>query len=109
MGAIAKWVPFGGSFSGKAFQIGYGKGEVCQIRPDLHRPTNIILADLDLLLALRGFEKDELRSAPALTTTSLLKPQDIAVKMNGLFQIVNTITSVKELSNHALQMSVKSR
>ena len=72
--AVAEGISLCGGLLGKGLQIRDGKGEVGQIRADLHRSAGIVLADLDLLVALRCLEKHKLGTPSAFAAPSFLKP-----------------------------------
>ena len=100
MRSVAQRIAIGGSFFGKGFKIGDLKGEMGKVGADLDRAAGAVFADLDLLLALRGLEKDEFRAAATLAATDFGEAEDITVKPNGLFEVLNAVTGVEELRNH---------
>ena len=60
MRAIAQGIPLCCGLLGKGLHIRHGKGEVSQIKADLHRAAGIKLAELNLLVTLGSFEENEL-------------------------------------------------
>ena len=102
MRAVAEGVSLGGRLFGKGFEVGDFKGEMSQIGTDLHGAAGIILADLDLFVAFRSLEEDELGAAPALAAADFLKSEDIPVEGYGFFQIMNPVTGVKQFGDHAI-------
>src|SRR4029077_8776892 len=56
----------------------------------------------DQLLALRGFEENELRAAAGGMARDLLEAEDITIKLDGFFEIVNAEASVQELGDHGM-------
>ena len=51
-----------------------------QVGTDYHRPAFIEFAELDLLLTLWGFQKDELRTTARSVPSHLLQAEDIPIK-----------------------------
>src|SRR5438874_10098151 len=64
MRAVGQRIALGRSLSCEFFQIIHFKGEMGQVRPNHDGAAFVVLANLDLFLALGCFEKDELRAAP---------------------------------------------
>src|SRR5437763_12100571 len=64
MRAVGQRITLGRSLSCKFFQVVHFKREMGQVRPHHYWAALIILAKLDLFLALGRFKKDELRAAP---------------------------------------------
>ena len=104
VGTIAQGVAFRRSFFRKGLQIRDLKGEVRQVGSDLDGSARIVFADLDFLLAAGGLQEHEFGSAAALASADLLEPEDIAVKRNGLVEILDAVTGVEEFGNHNRMM-----
>src|SRR5205814_4384567 len=95
MGAIRERITFGRSLFGEVFQIVYFKCEMSQVRTDHDRATLVILAKLDLFLAFRCFEKNQLRAASRGVPSCFLQTKDVSVKGDGFFQVRHAITGVQ--------------
>jgi hypothetical protein len=66
-----------------------------QVRPNHYWTALIILAKLDLFLALGRFEKNELGAAPGGVTSCFLQTEDVSIKHDRLFQIGHAITGMQ--------------
>ena len=64
------------------------------------RSALIELADLNLLLALRRFEEDQLRAAPGSVPARFLQAEHVPVEVDRFLQILHPIASVQEFLYH---------
>src|SRR3977135_1875648 len=95
MRAVGQRITLGRSLSCEFFQIVHFKREMGQVRPHHYWAAFVVLANLDLFLALRGFEKDELRSTAGGVPPCFLQTEDVSIKGNRPFQIDHTITGMQ--------------
>jgi len=100
MRPVAEGVALGCGFLGQRLQIRDLEGEMGQIRADHHWATGVILADLDLFFRAGGFEKDQFGTSSALASADFLQTEDITVKGNCLFEVLNAIAGVEEFGDH---------
>jgi len=94
MRAVAEGIALGCGHLGKILQIRDLESEMGQISPHYHGTAGVVLAELDLLVTSGSLQKDQLGTASALASADFLQAQHIAVKGNGLFEILNAITGV---------------
>jgi len=66
-----------------------------QVRPHHYWAALIVIANLDLFLALGCFEKDELRSTAGGVSPCFLQTEDVSIKGDRPFQIGHTITGMQ--------------
>src|SRR6476620_1132364 len=89
--AVGQRITLGRSLSGTFFQVVHFKGEMGQVRPHHYWAALVVLANLDLFLALGCFEKDELRSTAGGVAEGFLQTEDVSIKGDRPFQIGHTI------------------
>src|SRR6266487_6572953 len=87
MRAIGERITLGRSLFCEFFQVVHFKREMGQVRPNHYWAALIILAKLDLFLAVGSFKKDELRAAPGGVPSCFLQTEHVSIKRDGLFQI----------------------
>src|SRR5207249_12203359 len=80
-----------------------------EIRTDHDRPALVEFANLDLLVSLRRFQKNQVRAAARGVATKLLQSEDILIKRDCLLQIAHPIASVEEFFDHALSYCPRTR
>ena len=95
MRAVGQRTTLGRSLSCKFFQVVHFKREMGQVRPNHYWAALIILAKLDLFLALRCLEEYKLRAAPGGVVSCFLQTEDVSLKGNRLFQIGHAITGMQ--------------
>jgi len=103
MRSVAERVALRCGLLGKRFQICDLEGEMSEVRSYHHGAAGVILADLDFLGAPGGLQKNQLGTASALAPADFLEAQHIAVKGNGLLEVLNAIASVEESGDHVLK------
>src|SRR5207302_3875765 len=95
MRAISAPIPLGRSLLCEFFKIVHFECKMGQVRPNHYWTALIILAKLDLFLALGCFEKNELGAAPGGVTSCFLQTEDVSIKHDRLFQIGHAITGMQ--------------
>ena len=95
MRPVGKRISLGRSLFCEFIQIIHLKREVGQIWPNHDWAALIILAKLDLFLALGRFEKNELRAAPGSVPSYFLQTENVSIKRDRLFQIGYAITGMQ--------------
>jgi hypothetical protein len=92
--AIGKWITFRGRFPREFFEIVHLKREMSQVRANHHWTAFIEFTELDLFFALRGFKKNQLRSAARSMPSRFLKAEHLLIKTNRLLQVFYPIAGV---------------
>ena len=75
------------------------KREMSQIGLDLHRSAAGEVADLNFLVALWRFQEDQLGTSRGFMSADFVQTENLAIKRKGLFEIVDSVSRVQELSN----------
>jgi hypothetical protein len=57
------------------------------------------VADFDFLLAARGFQEDQLRAARRFVAANLSQTENIAIKSDRAFQIIDAEAGVQEFAD----------
>src|SRR6266496_1988455 len=86
-------------------KIVHFKCEMRKVWADHDRPALVKFTNLNLLVAVRCFQKHELRPAPGSVTTELLESQNILVERNRFLQILYAISRVQQFLDHGLSYS----
>src|SRR6266508_311718 len=102
MRAIGKRMAFCLRVLSETFQIVHFKREMGKVGPDHYRPALVKFTNLNLLVAVRCFQKHELRSATGSVTAKLLKSQHILIKRNRFLQILYAVARVQQFLDHGL-------
>jgi hypothetical protein len=70
------------------------------IRAHVNRPAAIELTNLNLFLAVRGFEEDEFGASWGLRTMDLFETKYVLIERNSFIQVGYSIPGMKEFLNH---------
>jgi len=70
----------------EGLQIFYLEGQVGDVVADLDLAAAVELANLDLLLAARRLEENEVRAARRGMAAGQFEPEDVAIEGHGLFE-----------------------
>ena len=80
----------------ESFEAVHLEGEVGEVGLDLHGAAGGEAANLDGLLALRGFEEGEFGAARGFVAADFGEAEDVFVELDGAFQIVHAVAGVEE-------------
>src|ERR1700676_2152640 len=94
MRTVRERIAFRGRFPRECIEIVPFEGQMRQVGANNDRAALIELTDLNLLLALRRFEEDQLRAATGSVPTDFLQTEHIPVEGDCLLQVFHAITSV---------------
>ncbi len=109
VGAVGEGVAEFGGVLGEGGEIGYFEGEVGQVGSDDDRSAFVKFADFDHLLALGGFQKDELGTPARCGAANFFEPEHLFIKGDGFFQVGNPVTCMKQFGDHLLWQEVAPR
>src|SRR6266403_2848662 len=96
MRSIRQRITFRCRFPRKLFQVVHLKSEMRKIRTDHDRPTLVEFANLDLLVPLSRFQKNQLRATARGVATKLLESEHILIKRDCLLQSAHPIAGMTE-------------
>jgi hypothetical protein len=75
------------------------EGKMGQVGLDLHRPAGGKRTEFDQLRASRRLHENQFRSAGRFVTAKFGQAQNVPVKFNGLFQIIDPVAGVQKFAN----------
>jgi len=82
--------------AGKLIEVIDGKGEVGEIRLNLHGSAVGKLADLDQFVTFGGLEEDQLGSAGGLMAVDFDESQNPGIKIHSAREVIDPVSCVQE-------------